>query len=136
MTLLSDTRKQYRLRIPALHILTPVGSHYGKTHERMSEVRHAHSLLWTAGIKYFLQKDACVAIIHITTPDAPLLQAYQGGFLFPFPKNLNMNADLLRWLSSPKPRLVLPPIGGKLRANSIYRLENHQIASVGMGNRS
>ena len=68
-----------------------------------------------------------------TTPAAPLLQAYQGGFFFPFRKNSNLNADSLRWFSSPKPRFVLPPMGEKLSLYPIHRLENRQAASTGMG---
>jgi len=93
---------------------------------------HMHSMSWIAGAKYTSQKGIFFAKIHITTPAAPLLQAYQGGFFFSFLKSLNLNADLLRWLSSPKPRLVLSPIGGKLRSYSIYHLKNRQAASAGM----
>jgi len=83
-------------------------------------------------IKHALQKGAGVATIRSTTPAAPLHHAYQGGFLFSFLKSLHLNADLLRRFSSPKPRLILPPIGGKLRSYSIYHLKNRQAASAGM----
>jgi len=89
--------------------------------------------LWIAGANYISQKGTIFAKIRITTPAAPLRHAYQSGFFSTLPKSLHLNADLLRWFSSPKPRLILPPIGGKLRSYSIYHLKNHQAASAGMG---
>jgi len=93
---------------------------------------HMHSQLWIAGANYISPTGIIFAKVRITTPAAPLRHAYQGGFFFSFLKNLHLNADLLRWLSSPKPRLVLPPIGGKLRSYFIYHLKNRQAASAGM----
>jgi hypothetical protein len=96
-------------------------------------LRHLYSLLWVVGVKHFSQKEMFFAKIHITTPAAPLLQAYQGGFFFLVPKQLMLNADSLRWLSNPKPRLVLPPMGEKLSLHPIHCLENRQASSTVMG---
>jgi len=89
--------------------------------KKRSKQCHMHSLLWMVCIKYPSQKGMFFAKIRRTTPAAPLLQAYQGGFFFLVPKQLMLNADSLRWLSSPKPRLVLPSMGGKLGSYPICR---------------
>jgi len=45
-------------------------------------LRDLQSQLWVVGVKYALQKRASFARIRVTTPAAPLIQAYQGGFFY------------------------------------------------------
>jgi len=45
-------------------------------------LRNLQRQLWVAVVKYALQKSASFARVRVTTPAAPLLQAYQGGFFY------------------------------------------------------
>jgi len=78
MSELPKTQEQYSSHIPALHTLAALG--YACISQAF--LPDLQSQLWVAVVKYALQKSASFARVRVTTPAAPLLQAYQGGFFY------------------------------------------------------
>jgi hypothetical protein len=142
MALLPKTQEQYSSHIPALHVLAALGYEYLTLDECLSK-RKSASFAREALKNYCMSRVVAqivmmarktvksIAIAMVELFDAASARLGHN----PYGTRHNKRAtNLLRWLSSPKPRLVLPPTGGKLRPHLIYRAEYRQAATnTGMG---